>query len=69
MIIPMEVNEKFIIEKAAVKTAEQLWWTLQDLYVDCIKNKEDKEEIIKAVLEEILNHKVWNILAMLKYKW
>jgi hypothetical protein len=39
------------------------------LYVDCIESKEDKKEIIKAVLEEILNHKVWNILAMLKYKW
>jgi hypothetical protein len=31
---------------------------LQDLYVDCIESKEDKKEIIKAVLEEILNHKV-----------
>ncbi len=62
----MEINEKYIIEKAADKTAEQLWWTLQDLYVDCLKNNKDKEEIIKAVLNEILSHKVWNILSMLK---
>lgn len=62
----MQVNEKYIIKKAADKTAEQLWWTLQDLYVDCLEKKEDKEEIIRAVLEEILNHKVWNILSMLK---
>lgn len=62
----MEINEKYIIEKAANKTAEQLWWTLQDLYVDCLKNNKDKEEIIKAVLNEILSHKVWNILSMLK---
>ena len=62
----MEINEKYIIEKATDKTAEQLWWTLQDLYVDCLKNNKDKEEIIKAVLNEILSHKVWNILSMLK---
>jgi hypothetical protein len=62
----MEINEKYIIEKAADKTAEQLWWALQDLYVDCLKNNKDKEEIIKAVLNEILSHKVWNILSMLK---
>jgi len=62
----MEINEKYIIEKAADKTAEQLWWTLQDLYVDCLKNNKDKEEIIKAVLNEILSHKIWNILSMLK---
>lgn len=64
----MKVNEKYIIEKAAEKTAEQLWRNLQDLFVDCIEWEDDKKEIIKSVLEEILNHKIWNILAMLKHK-
>lgn len=64
----MQVNEKYIIKKAVEKTEQQIWRTLQDLFVDCIEWDEDKKEIIKAVLEELLNKRVWNILSMLKEK-
>lgn len=66
IIYQMEINEKYIIKKAVEKTEQQIWRTLQDLFVDCIKDNEDKKEIIKAVLEELLNNRVWNILSMLK---
>lgn len=62
----MEMNEKYVIKVVVDEIEKQIWWKLQDLYVDCLKDNKDKEYIIKAILEELLNHRVWNILSMLK---
>lgn len=64
----MEIEKDYIVKKCADSMEEKLWWMLQDLYVDCLKDNSDKREIIEDVLKELLYYRVWNILSMLKQK-
>lgn len=65
-IATMEINEKIIIKKAVDDLEEKIWRKLQDLNIDSLKDKKDKEYIVRAVLQELLDKRVWNILSMLK---
>ena len=62
----MEINEKIIIKKAVDDLEEKIWRKLQDLNIDSLKDKKDKEYIVRAVLQELLDKRVWNTLSMLK---